>query len=67
MYKPTTFKEVSEAINEWIVDVNYDLQQDWNEDKQRMFIQLQNLLTIKANLENIKNLGGQIFSSAIPK
>lgn len=67
MYNPTTFTQVSEAINEWIVDVNYDLQQDWNEDKQRMFIQLQNLLTIKANLENIKNLGGQIFSSAIPK
>ena len=67
MSQPLTFTQVAEAINEWILDVNFDLQQDWNDDKQRMFIQLQNLLTIKANLENIEKLDGQIFNSSIKK
>ena len=68
---PTTMKpnftQVSESINEWIEEVNFDLKQDWNEDKESMFIQLQSLLIIKANLENIEILGGQIFRSSIKK
>lgn len=62
-----TFTEIQETIETWIIDTNFDLQQDWNEEKEKMFIQLQCLLTIKSNLDNIENLGGQIFSSSINK
>lgn len=59
------FTQVQETIDTWINEVNHDLQADWNDDKQKMQIQLQNLLIVKANLENIKLTGGQIFSSSI--
>jgi hypothetical protein len=62
-----TFTEIQETIETWIIDTNFDLQQDWNEEKQNMLIQLQCLLTIKSNLQSIENLGGQIFSSSIKK
>ena len=62
-----TFTEIQETINTWIDDVNFDLQQDWNDDKENMFIQLQCLLSIKRNLEDINALDGQIFSSSIKK
>jgi len=60
-----TFTEIQQTIENWIVDTNFDLQKDWNDDKQNMLIQLQFLLTIKSNLQSIENLGGQIFSSTI--
>ncbi len=59
------FTQVQETVDAWINEVNHDLQADWNDDKQKMQIQLQNLLIVKANLENIKQTGGQIFSSSI--
>jgi len=61
------FTQVQKTVDEWINEVNHDLQADWNDDKQKMQIQLQNLLIVKANLENIKQTGGQIFSSSISK
>ena len=67
MKKDLTFTEIQETIETWIIDTNFDLEQDWNEEKEKMFIQLQCLLTIKSNLDNIENLGGQIFSSSIKK
>jgi hypothetical protein len=67
MTKDLTFTEVQQTIEKWIIDTNFDLQQDWNDDKQNMLIQLQCLLTIKSNLQSIENLGGQIFSSSIKK
>ena len=60
-----TFERIKNEIDKWIIDTNFDLQQDWNEDKEKMFIQLQSLLCIKSNLENIEKLGGQIFQSTI--
>ena len=60
-----TFTEIQQTIENWIVDTNFDLQKDWNDDKQNMLVQLQFLLTIKSNLQSIENLGGQIFSSTI--
>lgn len=65
--KSLTFTEIQEQINSWIVDVNFDLQQDWNEEKEKMFIQLQSLFSIKSNMDNIEKIGGQIFSSSIKK
>lgn len=62
-----TFTEIQETINTWITDVNFDLQQDWNDDKENMFMQLQCLLNIKSNLDIINAFGGQIFSSSIKK
>ena len=67
MTKDLTFTEVQQTIEKWIIDTNFDLQQDWNDDKQNMLIQLQCLLTIKSNLQSIENLAGQIFSSSIKK
>jgi len=62
-----TFERIKNEIDKWIIDTNFDLQQDWNEDKEKMFIQLQSLLCIKSNLENIEKLGGQIFQSTIKR
>ena len=62
-----TFTEIQEKINDWITDVNFNLKQEWNDDKENMFIQLQCLLIIKSNLNNINALDGQIFSSVIKK
>ena len=63
--KTLTFEQIKNEIETWISEVNFDLQQDWNEEK--MEIQLQSLLNIKSNLDNIENLGGQIFSSSIKR
>jgi hypothetical protein len=65
--KTLTFEQIKNEIETWISEVNFDLQQDWNEDKEKMEIQLQSLLNIKSNLDNIENLGGQIFSSSIKR
>ena len=65
--KTLTFEQIKNEIQTWISEVNFDLQQDWNEDKEKMEIQLQSLLNIKSNLDNIENLGGQIFSSSIKR
>ena len=65
--KNLTFEQIKNEIDNWINESNFDLHQDWNEDKEKMFIQLQSLLCIKSNLENIDKLGGQIFQSTIKK
>ena len=62
-----TLTEIIEQLNWSIQNVQYDLQQDWNEDKVLMSIQLQQLLIAKANLELILQTDGQIFSSSISK
>ena len=67
MKNSTTLTDIIEQLNESIQNVQYDLQQDWNEDKVLMSIQLQQLLIAKANLELILQTGGQIFSSSISK
>jgi hypothetical protein len=46
--------EVIEKLNEWAIDTQYDLNQDWNEEKELTAIHLQMLLIAKANLEMIK-------------
>ena len=62
-----TLTEIIEQLNWSIQNVQYDLQQEWNEDKVLMSIQLQQLLIAKANLELILQTDGQIFSSSITK
>ena len=48
-----TLEQIKNEIEIWITDTNFDLQQDWNEEKEKMFLQLQSLLSIKSNIENI--------------
>lgn len=67
MTKRITLTETIENLDTWIVDTQFDLQQDWNEEKELMQIQLQQLLIAKANLECILKTGGQILSSSIQK
>ena len=67
MNKELTFTEIQETLEHWIMETNFDLQQDWNEEKEKMQMQLQCLLVAKFSLDNIKNLGGQFFSSSIKK
>jgi len=62
-----TLTQTIENINRWIQEVQFDLTQDWNEDKELMTMQLQQLMVAKANLELILNTGGQILDSAITK
>jgi ATP-dependent protease HslVU (ClpYQ) peptidase subunit len=62
-----TLTEIIEQLNWSIQNVQYDLQQEWNEDKVLMSIQLQQLLIAKANLELILQTDGQIFRSSISK
>lgn len=62
-----TLTNVIDKLNIWIGDVQFDLTEDWNEEKHLMQQQLQQLLVAKANLELIKETGGQILSSSIPK
>jgi ATP-dependent protease HslVU (ClpYQ) peptidase subunit len=62
-----TLTEIIEQLNWSIQNVQYDLQQEWNEDKVLMSIQLQQLLIAKANLELVLQTDGQIFSSSITK
>ena len=60
-----TFTQIQQEIENWINEANFDLKQDWNDDKENMFIQLQSLLAIKSNMDNIEKIGGQIFRSTI--
>lgn len=62
-----TLTKVIDKLNIWIGDVQFDLTEDWNEEKPLMKQQLQQLLVAKANLELIKETGGQILSSSISK
>lgn len=65
--KTIKFTDIIEQLNENILEVQSDLQKDWNEEKELMSIQLQQLLIAKSNLELILQTGGQIFSSSISK
>jgi len=65
--KDLTLTETVEQIDIWIENIQFDLIQDWNEEKELMMIQLQQLIIAKANLELILKTGGQILSSSISK
>ena len=65
--KKLTLTRITEELDEFIANTQSDLQQDWNEEKELMSIQLQNLLIAKANLELILKNGNQIFKSSISK
>ena len=65
--KKITFTETLKELEIWIDNVQFDLEQDWNEEKEEMQIQLQQLLIAKANLEQVMKHGKQIFSSSITK
>ena len=65
--KTIKFTDIIEQLNENILEVQSDIQKDWNEEKELMSIQLQQLLIAKSNLELILQTGGQIFSSSISK
>jgi len=58
-------EEIIEKLNEFILNMTYDLQQDWCGDKEKRQIQLQLLATAKCNLELVKELGGEAFQSSI--
>lgn len=62
-----TLTQTIEKIDTWIEDVQHDLTQDWNEEKELMMVQLQQLIIAKSNLELILKTGGQILSSSISK
>lgn len=62
-----TLTNIINKLNIWIGDVQFDLTEDWNEEKTLMQQQLQQLLVAKSNLELIKKTGGQILSSSISK
>ena len=62
-----TLTNILNKLNIWIGNVQFDLTEDWNEEKALMQQQLQQLLVAKANLELIKETGGQILSSSISK
>ena len=65
--KDLRFTQTIEQIDTWIQDVQFDLTQDWNDDKELMSTQLQQLMIAKSNLELILKTGGQIFDSSIQK
>ena len=65
--KDLKFTQTIEQIDTWIQDVQFDLTQDWNDDKELMSTQLQQLMIAKSNLELILKTGGQIFDSSIQK
>ena len=62
-----TLTQTIEQLSIWIEDVQHDITQDWNEEKELMMVQLQQLIIAKSNLELILKTGGQILSSSIPK
>ena len=62
-----TLTQTIKKIDTWIEDVQHDLTQDWNEEKELMMVQLQQLIIAKSNLELILKTGGQILSSSISK
>jgi hypothetical protein len=62
-----TLTQTIEQLSIWIEDVQFDLTQDWNEEKELMMVQLQQLIIAKSNLELILKTGGQILSSSVNK
>jgi len=62
-----TLTQIIEKLEIWIEDVQFDLTQDWNEEKELMLVQLQQLIIAKSNLELILKTGNQILRSSIPK
>jgi len=62
-----TLTQTIEQLSIWIEDVQFDLTQDWNEEKELMMVQLQQLIIAKSNLELILKTGGQILISSVKK
>ena len=62
-----TLTQIIEKLEIWIEDVQFDLTEDWNEEKELMLVQLQQLIIAKSNLELILKTGNQILRSSIPK
>jgi hypothetical protein len=56
-------------LNECILNVTYDIQQDYLTEQEKILMQtqLQMLLIAKANLELVNQTAGHIFRSAIEK
>jgi hypothetical protein len=65
--KIITLTDTIKELEIWINNVQFDLEQDWNEEKEKMQTQLQQLLIAKTNLEQVMKHGNQIFSSSIPQ
>jgi len=62
-----TLTQIIEKLEIWIEDVQFDLTEDWNEEKELMLVQLQQLIIAKSSLELILKTGNQILRSSIPK
>ena len=62
-----TLTQTIEQLSIWIEDVQHDITKDWNEEKELMMVQLQQLIIAKSNLELILKTGNQILRSSIPK
>ena len=62
-----TLTQTIEQLSIWIENVQHDITEDWNEEKELMMVQLQQLIIAKSNLELILKTGGQILRSSIPK
>jgi len=62
-----TLTQTIKQLEIWIEEVQFDLTQDWNEEKELMMVQLQQLIIAKSNLELILKTGGQILRSSISK
>lgn len=67
MMENLTLTQTIEQLSIWIENVQFDLTQDWNEEKELMMVQLQQLIIAKSNLELILKTGGQILNSSIIK
>ena len=61
-----TLTQTIEQLSIRIEDVQHDITKDWNEVKELMMVQLQQLIIAKSNLELILKTGNQIFCSSIP-
>lgn len=61
-----SLSEIKQALIQMKDDAMYDLAQDWNEDKERMRIQIQMLSNAIASIEYIRSEpGSQIFKSVV--
>jgi len=65
--KDLTLTQTIKQLEIWIENVQFDCTEDWNEEKELMMVQLQQLIIAKSNLELILQTGGQILSSSISK
>lgn len=66
-HEKITLTQIIETLDEWEIDIKFDLKSDWCENKSQFRVHLIQVQSANAILKRLMNEGDEIFSSSISK